>query len=207
VDERQSDSDRALVHASAQGDRKAQTALVLRVVPVVRAQLSAIAARLGGTASSEIADLVQDVLVELWRNELQELRRWDPARGLSLPSFVRLVARRLAMRRLDRRYKAEALAAATAPDVIEAFGERVPVAERDELDDLLRALYAELGPRDRELFERLFLEQQESAEVAAALGMSGDALKKWRSRFYARASAIAARLEGPKADAGTGVRG
>jgi DNA-directed RNA polymerase specialized sigma24 family protein len=71
----------------------------------------------------------------------------------------------------------------------------VPSPVREELDELLRAIYAEFKPRDRELFERLFLEQQESAEVAAAMGMSGDALKKWRSRFYAKVSAIAVGME------------
>lgn len=195
MDEAQSETDRELIRASGAGDRRAQTALIGRLVPIVRAQLRALCARLGVTAAQELGDLEQDALVELWRNDLQELRRWDPARGMSLSSFVRLVARRSAMRRLARRFKAEAIAAATAPDVIEAFAGRGPSDVRDELDELLREVYAELGPRDRELFERLFLEQQESAEVAAALGMSADALKKWRSRFYARVGAISARME------------
>ncbi len=195
MDEAQSDADQRLVRASAEGDRRAQAALVARIVPVVRAQLGVVLARLGMARAQELADLEQDALVALWRNDQQELRRWDPARGLSLPSFVRLVARRVAMRKLDRRFKAEALAAATAPDVLEAFAGRAPSGVKDELDELLREVYAEMNPRDRELFERLFLEQQESAEVAAALGMSGDALKKWRSRFYARVGAISARME------------
>lgn len=186
--------DLALIRACAGGDRRAQTELVGRLVPIVRAQLGAMLGRLGGGLGQDLADLQQDVLVELWRNDLQTLLRWDPARGLSLASFVRMVARRQGTRRLLRRHRADAVVAATAPDVLELFAGTKPDGVRDELDELLRAIYSEFGPRDRELFERLFLEQEEAAEAASALGMSVDAVKKWRSRFYDRVARTAARL-------------
>ncbi|MBL8944611.1 MAG: sigma-70 family RNA polymerase sigma factor [Myxococcales bacterium] len=186
-----------LVDASARGDRAAQRALMVRLVPVLQAQIGAMLLRIRGAVTEvDLRDLVQDTLVELLRSDSRELKRWDPARGLTLDAFVRLVARRFALRRLGRIGRHQHAFEATDPDVLDAFaGRHVSPQVADELDVLLSALYAELGPRDRELFERLFLEQQEPAEVATALGMSADALKKWRSRFYERATSTAARLE------------
>lgn len=186
-----------LVDACARGEPAAQRAMMQRLLPVLRAQLGAMLLRMRGSISAvDLRDLIQDTLVELLRNGGQELRRWDPARGLSLDAFVRLVARRFGFRRLDRLGRDHGLVESTDPDVLDAFATRHGSPQgRDELDGLLTALYAEMGVRDRELFERLFLEQQDPADVAAALDMSADALKKWRSRFYARAAATAARLD------------
>lgn len=191
--------DLELVDACARGDRRAQRALMVRLVPILNAQIGAVLVRMRGVvAEVDLRDLVQDTLVELLRGGAQELRRWQPSRGLSLDAFVRLVARRFVLRRLDRLGRERRAVEATDPDVLDAFTARHPSPQiKDELDAILEVLYAELGPRDRELFERLFLEQQEPRDVAAALGMSADALKKWRSRFYARASSIAARLDRP----------
>ncbi|HET6582630.1 MAG TPA: hypothetical protein VFG69_04270 [Nannocystaceae bacterium] len=194
--------DLELVDACARGDRPAQRALMRRLVPILQAQIGAVLVRVrGGIAEVDLRDLVQDTLVELLRAGAQELRRWHPSRGLTLDGFVRLVARRFVLRRLGRLGRERRLLEATDPDVLDAFTARLPSPQvRDELDAILGVLYAELGPRDRELFERLFLEQQEPGEVAQALGMSSDALKKWRSRFYARAAGIAERLDrGPSA--------
>lgn len=181
----------------ARGEREAQRALMLRIVPVVQTQVGLVLARMHGTVpEADLRDLVQDTLVELLRNGAQELRRWQPDRGLSLDAFVRLVARRFVLRRVGRLGRDRRVQEATDPELLDAFAGRHPSPQvTDELDAILGALYEELGPRDRELFERLFLEQQDPADVAAALGMSADALKKWRSRFYARATSVAARLD------------
>lgn len=186
-----------LVAACAGGDRGAQRELMHRLLPLLKAQIAGVLGRVHGTVpESDLRDLLQDAFVELLRNGARELRRWSPERGLTLDAFVRLVARRHVLRRLGRIDRERRLLEATDPELLDAFAAPSGSAQfRDELDALLGALYAELGPRDRELFERLFLQQQDSAEVAMALGMSADALKKWRSRFYARAARIAARLE------------
>ena len=48
----------------------------------------------GRDTRQDAHDLAQDVLVSLFDRDARELRRWDPARGRSFESFVRLVARR-----------------------------------------------------------------------------------------------------------------
>ncbi len=191
--------DRALIEACAADDRRAQRELMRRLMPVLEAQVAAVArrvpARTGRDPRREVADLLQDVLVELFRNHAQELLRWDPERGLSLEGFVRLVARRHALRKLLRG-RPERLEP-TEPDVLEMHqgGSKVdPVEERDLLGALVGQLNEEMNPRDRELFVRLFLEEQPSSTVAAQMDMTPVALKKWRSRMYQRARAIADKL-------------
>lgn len=196
-------SDLTLIDACAAGDRAAQQRLMLRLMPVLQTQVAAVARRVTGsvgrTSRHSVQDLLQDVLVELLRNDAQELRRWDPARGLTLEGFARLVARRFALRRLLRG-RPEPVDA-TEPDVLEVrYGGTSDdrVEHRDELDAVLGALDAEMTPRDRDLFRRLFLEEQSSAAVAEAMGMSAAALKKWRSRLYQRARGVAERIrQGP----------
>lgn len=183
--------DTQLVKACAAGDKAAQRALMQRLLPVVHAQVVAVTRRAPPVRSAirrEVQDLVQDVLVELLRNDAQELRRWSPERGLTLEGFARLVARRFATKRiLGRRPEPTE---ATEPAVIEARATAADadrVAHRDELDAILDGLYAQMTPRDRELFSRLFLEEQAPATVVEQLGITPAALKKWRSRLYQRA--------------------
>ncbi len=188
--------DLVLVDACAAAERDAQRALMHRILPVLQAQVVAVARRTpqwrGHDSRREVSDVVQDVLVELLRNGAQELRRWDPERGLSLEGFVRLVARRYAQRRFYR--GRDDRVEPVEPEVLEAHqpaGDHDRVAHRSELGAVLRALYAEMSPRDHELFRRIFLEEQPPAEVAAQLQMTAGALKKWRSRLYQRARRIA----------------
>jgi DNA-directed RNA polymerase specialized sigma24 family protein len=174
-----------------------------RLSPLLHAQISALLGRASAgrtrVRTSDAQDLLQDVLVELFRNRLQELRRWHPDRGLTLEGFVRLVARRFVVRRMRRLGRIDGRTDPADPDVLEAFEtathDGMRLESRDRLQVVLGALWGELGARDRELFERLFLAQEPPADVAAALSMSADALKKWRSRFYARATAIAERVD------------
>lgn len=167
-------------------------------MPVLEAQVGFVARRAaaGGhpAGRQDAQDLIQDVLVELLRNEARELRRWSPERGLSLEGFARLVARRYAMRRLFRGRRE--LTEATEPERIEAHRASADdrVEHRDELGAVLDVLEEHMGPRDRELFTRLFLEEERSADVAEDLGMTMAALKKWRSRLYQRARSAADRI-------------
>lgn len=188
-----------MIDRCAGGDRRAQRVLMTRVLPVVRMQVSLLLRHMGGprAISADRQDLCQDVLVELFRKGAQELRRWDPEAGLSLEGFVRLVARRFVARRICRQGKRYERFLATAPDALDAVSpppQDDEVERRDQLDAVLGELHAQMSPRDQVLFMRLFVEQQPSAAVAQELGMSIDALKKWRSRMYARVDRIATRL-------------
>jgi RNA polymerase sigma factor (sigma-70 family) len=181
--------DRALVEAALSGDRAARNALMHRVLPVVRGQARKSLQRMGRPfGDAQLDDFVQESLCRLLQRDV--LRAWNPAFGVPLECFVRLVVRRSLRDQLGRRGPS-----AVEADWAEDFGEdnlSTATETRNELDLVLARL--DLSGRDRELFERLMLEGHSTAEAAAALAMTTDAVKKWRSRFYARAREIRDRL-------------
>lgn len=193
--------DLVLIEACAQDDSQAQRALIDRIMPVLKTEIRWVLRRTpsarGRDRRQELHDLLQDLLVELLANGAFELQRWRPDRGMSLDGFVRLIARRSVVRRLRRAdARDDRIAEASIPWLRSGRAQAIAseVEARDELDAILEGLESSMGERDQELFERLFLEQQTSAEAAAAMGMSRDALKKWRSRLYAKVRKIAKRL-------------
>lgn len=184
--------DRALVEAALSGDRAATKALMDRLLKVVRGQARESLQRTARPfGDAQIDDLAQESLCGLLRDDGRVLRAWNPAFGVPLECFVRLVVRRSLRDQLARRG-----ASAVETDWAEDFGEdnlSTATEIRNELDLVLARL--DLSGRDRELFERLMLEGHSNAEAAAALAMTTDAVKKWRSRFYARAREIRDRLQ------------
>jgi RNA polymerase sigma factor (sigma-70 family) len=132
-------------------------------------------------------DLAQDVLVSLFDRDARELRRWDPARGRSLESFVRLVARRRvtrAIRRCDR------TRARISDGCVERHGiDARPLLEaRRLLEQLLHKMQPHLRGRDHDLFELVFVQELEPSEVAERVGITRTAVNAWtyRKRQLAR---------------------
>ncbi len=195
-----------IIARCAEGDRGAQRLVMDRLLPVVRMQVSLLLRHMAGSRDSRAdkQDLVQDVLVELLRKKAQELRRWQPSGGLTFEGFVRLITRRFVARRICHQGRRVERFLATAPDALDMVTSPQHedlVARRDEIETVMRELHARMSERDQVLFTRVFVEGQTSAAVALELGMSTDALKKWRSRMYARVHQIATQL-GPQAPAG-----
>src|SRR5438477_652075 len=81
------------------GERSAVRELVAAFTPVIqaRAARALVRGRGGGRGRDprqELGDLVQDVLLLLFRDDERILRAWRPERGLSLLNYVGLVAER-----------------------------------------------------------------------------------------------------------------
>ncbi len=169
-------------------DSAARRAMARRVVGPVHREVALCVRRLaaGRDPREEERDLTQDVLVSLFDRDARELRRWDPSRGRSLESFVRLVARR----RVARVMRRDRMTARTVDAVVERQGvdARPAVEARTLLGQLLSAFELHARPRDRELFELVFVQELEPAEVAARIGMSRAAVNAWtyRKRQLAR---------------------
>jgi RNA polymerase sigma-70 factor (ECF subfamily) len=146
----------------------------------------------------ELRDLVQEVLVSLFEHDCRELRRWDPTRGRSLDSFVRLIARRKAARILGQRKGNPWADQPIDPQLIDEDPDDDDDAlvqqleRREQLGSVLDALYAQMNDRDLQLFDLLFVEEREPAEVAEALSMTRGAVNAWayRMRKLARACAL-----------------
>lgn len=194
------DDEQLVTHALA-GQPAARRQLAGRLLGPIQREVVAVlrraAAVRGRDPRQEAQELTQDVLVCLLERDGQELRRWDPGRGRSLESFVRLVARRRVARTLGQQRGNPWASDPVDPQATDA---EVPgdgdllhrVEERSMLGRVLDQLYAQMGPRDLELFQALFVDERDPQEVADALGMSRGAVNAWSYRARKLARKLAA---------------
>ena len=138
-------------------------------------------------AGEQVADeVLADVMTVLWRR-LDDVPTDEPL------AWCYGVARRCLANHLraeKRRLKlVERLAAQPAYD-----GQP---AESSDAEDELRAALASLTDDDREVLTLRYLEELSSAEAAAVLGISGDALLKRQVRALKRLRSLLDDLTGP----------
>jgi RNA polymerase sigma factor (sigma-70 family) len=190
------------IHHACQGDRRALARLVDELLPIIKVEvvvaLHRRASAVGRDATQDVDDFVQDVLVYLLAQDGRVLRRWDPRRGRSLASFVRLVARHRVARRLEGFRGNPWSAEPTADEQLEgldtdghddsAFRH---LASRERLARLLEQLRARLDERGLLLFRLIYVEQRPILEVCETVGMSRAAVDQWSSRLRQWARGLA----------------
>lgn len=204
------DSEMELIQKALQREAGAQRELLGRVTPAIRLSVSATLRRhTAGAAQSrvrhEVEDLTQEVLFALFAKDGRRLRKWDPAKGLPLARYVRLVARHLVvsfLRKRDRRVweddaveDEEALAGAAGDSPERLVGRKEVHAA------VLAAVEAELTQQGREIFRLIVREELSVEEVCERTGLSRSNVHVWRSRLVARATEASRRiLRGVPAD-------
>lgn len=207
--------DERLVARALASDRSAQRQLAGRLLGSIQREVvfsvKRHAAGTGRDPRQEVRDLVQDVLVALFEHDGRELRRWEPGRGRNLDSFVRLVARRRVARTLGQRRGNPWATVPVAPEHLEGDDDAALLRRLDDrqtLDTLLEALYAKMSDRDHELFDLLYVQQLDPAEVAKTLDMSRGAINAWSYRLRKQARALLETSElGMSSSGGTQARG
>lgn len=175
------------------GDGVALRGLVDELTPVIQARAARVLLRRRALAQGRdvrawLADVTQDVFVELFRHEAKLLRSWDPARGMGLKGFVGLVSEQRTIATLRTRRQNpfnEALEAGDEPRDDPSFAEDPEQAllSQEAATRLLDHVRAELSPLGQELFRRLLVEEQPIADVCAAMNMSTAAVQAWSSRL------------------------
>ncbi|MEZ4311760.1 MAG: hypothetical protein R3F14_27330 [Polyangiaceae bacterium] len=198
---------KAQVDSALEGDEAAVRALVATLTPVLHARVTRALLRRGGVhagsqAREQIADMVQDVFVELFRDEGRALRAWDPERGMSLRNWVGFLAeQRVAAVRRGKRHTlvlqevlSDDAGAEEAPprDDPEAL-----YCSRQTLSRLLDALRADLSPQGFEMFEALVIREEAISQVCERTGFSTSAVQAWSSRLKRKAAQILSELSGP----------
>jgi RNA polymerase sigma factor (sigma-70 family) len=194
-----------LIRRALAGDPTALTGLVAVLTPVVQARVArTLLARrhrlaAGRDVRQEVEDLSQEVFLAMFSRDGHVLRGWQAERGLSLESFVGLVAERqvLSFLRSGRRnpWKEDPTLAdgELEPEAPDRGPEEV-AASREHLSLLLDRLHEELSPLGRRLFELLFVQDLSQAEVQSASGLSADAVYAWRSRLRRLAQKLLAEM-------------
>jgi RNA polymerase sigma factor (sigma-70 family) len=181
--------DGQLLDAALGGDRRALHALIHRLSPIVQARTARVLLRSGGARDvrRDVEDHTQDVLAQLFADGGRLLRTWRDEGGLSLENFVGLIAERRtisALRSGRRNPWREESASDELPDAgSDAPGPERDVAAREELSRLLARLQELLTPLGLLLFNLLYVEELDTAQVCARTELSPDAVYAWRSRL------------------------
>lgn len=166
--------------------------LVDTLLPVIKVEVAVAlrrrASASGRDAQQDVDDFVQDVLVHLLAQDGRVLERWDPARGRSLTSFVRMVTRHRVARGLAGFRGNPWSGEPTEDEQLESLradtsGTFRRIASRDQLARLLEQLRARLDERGLRLFGLIFVEQRPIADVCDTMGMSRAAVDQWSSRL------------------------
>ncbi|MBZ5712899.1 sigma-70 family RNA polymerase sigma factor [Nannocystis pusilla] len=189
------------VQQALDGDRPALTALVRALLPVIRVEVGVALVRRAlprrRDPRQDVDDFAQDVLLYLLADGGRLLRQWDPERGRSLPSFVRLIARQRVARVLHGHRGNPWSDEPTAHDDLEPVMPETSrddrlLESREELRALLERLRAHLNERGLVLFEEIYVQQRPIAEVAHELGMTREAVDAWNTRTRNLARRLAA---------------
>jgi RNA polymerase sigma factor (sigma-70 family) len=117
-------------------------------------------------------DLAQETLLEAWRHRD---KLTDP---VGADRWLAAIARNVCRRHARRRGREAALLAALRPQA-EAYEADL---DRDELVELLDRALAALRPAERDVLVRHYVDQMPHREIAAAMGISADAVSMRISR-------------------------
>ncbi len=158
---------------------------------MIRGSVASVLARAGSSnrdTRQEIEDVTQTVLVSLFADRGRALLQWDPARGLDLDGFVRLLARRettslLRSRRRNPFTERPTLQEDLDQNAMQGMGIESETISRDMLDALVRAVKERLSPRGAELFDLMFMKALPVDEVCALTGLVPETVYTWKSRL------------------------
>lgn len=137
-------------------------------------------------ARDDLEDYVSDVWLALLRRDAAGLRRFDPSRGRTLPSWIRLIASRATIDRLRARAERQRLRERAGEPEGSCCGDehcRPDLAlERCEEAGLARRALEQLRPRDR-YFMELCLRGTATDEVARSLGIAASTVHSRRFKL------------------------
>jgi len=194
---------RDLIRKALAREPAAVRTLVDRLSPVIERKVAATLWKRtpGRDVRQEVRDMTQAVFLSLFEDEGKALRAWDPARGIPLEGFVSLLAHRQVISLLRRGKTSPWPDEPTEAERLEriaptALGPEAVVGSREHLAALLDRIREELSPLGLELFQRLIVDEEPLAEVAAKTGRSEAALYQWRSRLLKQIRTMSAEILG-----------
>ncbi len=195
----------ARIALACDGDDEQLEALVDALLPAIRLEVTYSLRRRarirGRDAAQDVDDFVQDVMVHLLSDGGRRLRSWEPERGRSLRSFVRLLTRHRLSRVLEG-YRGNPWegGAAEEPDLVDRQATESEQAfdralSRQQLQRLMQRLRARFNERSLQLFELIYVEQRSVPEVCEAMSMTRAAVDQWNVRLRQLVRRLAAELD------------
>lgn len=196
-----------LLRRALAGDRTATRELVRFLSPVVHARVARAVLRSrqgrsqGRDIRQDIEDFVQEVFVAMLADRGRPLRAWDPARGMSFPNFVGMLAEHEVASILRSGRRSPWTEEATKSESMDHWAGATEshdarVSSRELLARIIERLRAELTPAGFEIFQLLIVEDRTVEDVCNRTGLSSDAIYAWRSRLGKRAREMRRELLG-----------
>ncbi|HUG91691.1 MAG TPA: sigma-70 family RNA polymerase sigma factor [Planctomycetaceae bacterium] len=139
-------------------------------------------------SAEDVDDLCAEIFLALLADEAAVLRRFRG--GSSLATYLTVIARRIAVREIARRRKAEALGHVNAHqaslDSAQAVAERTTAVSREqqrvEFDDEVQRMLSELPDADAEVVRQYHLEGRTYREISSRLGIPENTIGPTLSR-------------------------
>lgn len=184
--------DVALIHAALSGRRESARRLVERLMPVLCASVRrALRAERGGIGNVEDAyDLSQDIWLHLVADGGRRLRAYDPARGISLESYVAILAEREVVsrhRRAAAQKRGGHLKAVPLDDKCPLSSTEPNPEDSTAAQQLVAALHSslerELPERGRLVWRYTFADGRNAGEVAELIGVNVQVIYNWQHKI------------------------
>ena len=146
--------------------------------------------RVNATATNpeDINDLFQEIFTSLCDTNCKKLRMFDPHRGVTLASWLRMIAIRATIDHLRKKRPVTALD--ELPVEPSQTGCQEAIADEESLT-MLRGVIEELPPGDKLLVELAFLKELPAEEVAGILHISPTAFYTRKNRVIGKMRKIA----------------
>ena len=144
----------------------------------------------GASANPEdVNDLFQDAFTSFCADDFKKLRRFDPEKGCSLPSWLRMITVRMTIDHLRKRKPLVSID--DLPASTSQTGDQEVIIDKESMN-YLRKLLKELPPKDKLLVELSYMRELPPEEVAQILQISVGAFYTRKNRIIGRLKKIAA---------------
>jgi len=123
----------------------------------------------------EVAELVHDIFIELLKNNREKLRKYDVSKGLSLRSWINMIATRTVINALRKKKRSPILdTQTTEPNNHLADELKSYYSEGNHLMARIETLIETLPKRYRLFFDLFYYQNMELAEIADFLKITRD---------------------------------
>jgi RNA polymerase sigma-70 factor (ECF subfamily) len=143
----------------------------------------------------EVEDLVADLWLRLLDNDMERLRRFEPARKIKVSTWVGLITTNFVIDSLRRRRKYDSLDSVPEPTTNDS--PQAALERRQEAAVAKKALL-QLSQKDRSFFLACFHEERAPADLAKELGVSLNTIYSRKFKLRAKLMRIVEELCAPR---------
>ena len=140
------------------------------------------------TGPDDVNDLFQEVFTSFCENNCKKLRMFDPQRGVTLASWLRMITVRTTIDHLRKRRPVTALDELSVEP--SQTGGQESIVDEESLN-MLRGVVEQLPAGDRLLIELAFMRELPAEEVAGILDISVTAFYTRKNRIIGKMRKIA----------------